>query len=373
MSSHESLPTTQTALKVTRSEHLEVSKDVALPSLGRSEMLVRVACVSINQVDTKSADLSPMLGATGGTDFSGVLVALGSDVDGDQWHIGDRVMGGIFGNNPLRPDNGAFAEYVVIPTRLAWHIPPNMDFATAASLPAAIATVGLSLFQYMQIPMPKATGPLQLERGKGSSPTYILVYGGGTATGAMALQVLKLLGFTPIATCSATSEARSIELGAVATFDYHSSECGAEILNYTAGTLGLALDCISNSESMAICYKAFGPAGGQYVALDPFPLRGHTRRSIKPDWVCCYTQFGHDIAWAPPFDLEARFDDRVCAEAWYMLAQRLLDGGLIVPQPLEVRRGGLAAVSEGMYQVRRGLIKGKKLVYPIAELATKAS
>ncbi|KAK1711326.1 chaperonin 10-like protein [Colletotrichum lupini] len=348
MTAPESLPTTHKALKVSGPGHVYVSEDASVPSPGRSELLVRVACVSINQVDCKSADLSPTPGATSGTDFSGVVIALGSDVDAEAWHVGDRIMAGIFGNNPLRRDNGAFAEYAVVPARLAWRIPASMDLATAASLPAALATVGLSLFH---------------------SASYVLVYGGGTATGAMAIQVLKLMGLTPITTCSASSAARSMELGAAATFDYRSPSCGADVLNYTQGALTLALDCISDSNSMSTCYKALGPAGGRYVALDPFPLRGHTRRSVEPDWVCCYTQFGHDVAWAPPFDLDARVDDRVCAEAWYVLAQRLLDEGLVVPQPLEVRRGGLAGVGEGMQEVRRGLIKGKKLVYSVAEIA----
>ena len=371
MKSLEPLPTTQAALKVAGPEQLVLTKDAAVPSLEPSELLIQVAAVSLNQVDSKSADMSPTPGATSGTDFSGAVVALGSDVDTEQWHVGDRVMGGIFGNNPLRKDNGAFAEYLTIPARLAWHIPASMDYTTASSLPAALATVGLSLFRYMGIPMPDAAGPLQLDpakdSGKGTAPTYVLVYGGGTATGAMALQVLKLLGLTPIATCSEASKARCLELGAAATFDYHSPNCGTEMLGYTEGTLGLALDCISDSESMATCYKALGPVGGRYVALDPFPLRGHTRRSVEPDWVCTYTQFGNPIDWAPPFDLDARLDDLACAEAWYVLAQRLLDGGLLVPHPVEVRRGGLAAVGEGMHQVRRGQIKGKKLVYPIAD------
>ncbi|WYZ36437.1 hypothetical protein EsH8_XIV_000037 [Colletotrichum jinshuiense] len=295
MASYESLPTIQTALKVVGSEHLVASKDATVPSLDRSELLVRVECASINQVDS-------------------------NDVDADQWNIGDRVMGGIFGKNPLRKDNGAFAEYAAIPARLAWKIPAGMEFTTVASLPAALATVGLSLFQYMHIAMPDAAGPLQLDLGNGENPTYVLVYGGGTATGAMALHVLKLLGYTPITTCSAASVARSLELGAAATFDYRSPNCGTDILTYTAGALRLTLDCISDSDSLGTCYKALGPAGGRYVALDPFPSRGHTRRSVEPDWVCCYTQFGHDVAWAPPFDLEARIDDRICAEAWYVLA-----------------------------------------------------
>lgn len=71
--------------------------------------------------------MSPSKGATSGIDISGIVAALGPGVETDQYRtmnnikpiqIGDRVFGGVFGNNPLRPDNGAFAEYAAIPARL---------------------------------------------------------------------------------------------------------------------------------------------------------------------------------------------------------------------------------------------------------------
>jgi aspyridone synthetase trans-acting enoyl reductase len=270
-------------------------------------------------------------------------------------------VGGIFGNNPLRRDNGAFAEYVAVPARLVWHVPTGMDLASAATLPTALATVGLSLFQYMKLPMPDSSPD---NRSTGS---WVLVHGGGTSTGCMAIQVLKWAGFRPITTCSENSKERAIRLDAVATFDYRLPNCGPEIREHTGGSLGLALDCITDSASMALCYEALGTEGGRYVALDFFPLRGHTRRSVVPDWVCTYTQFGNPVAWAPPYNFDARPDDLRCAEAWYALSQRLLDEGSIKPHPKEERSGGLAALGEAMKEVRKGQVKGRKLVYPIAK------
>jgi aspyridone synthetase trans-acting enoyl reductase len=369
------LPATHMALKITGSSTFALSTVAPLPVLEPSDILVRVAYVSINHVDGKSAKLSPSPGATSGTDFAGVVVSLGAAVQTDSFRtdnnlkpvrIGDHVMGGVFGNNPLRHNNGAFAEYVAVPARLVWHVPAGMDLATAATLPAAIATVGLSLFQHLQLPMP-ASSSADLGSSPSSNRPYVFVYGGGTATGALAIQILKLAGFTPITTCSPASAARLLELGAEATFDYHSPTCGAEVREYTVDSLALALDCNTDVASMSICYEALASTGGRYVALDYFPLRGHTRRSVVPDWVCTYTQFGHDIAWVPPYNLEARPDDRNCAEAWYVLAQRLLDEGRIEAHPKEERSGGLAAVADGMEEVRRGEIRGRKLVYGIAK------
>lgn len=242
-----------------------------------------------------------------------------------------------------------------------------MGFATAASLGATLATVGLSLFRYLQLPLPSSSSSDRLSRpAVESKPRSIWVYGRGTATGAMAIQVLRLASFATLTTCSPSSATRAKQLGAVATFDYRSPTCGTDIREHSADSLALALDCITDTTSMNIYYQALGSAGGRYVALDAFPLRGHTRRSVKPDWVCTPTQFGKAIAWAPPYNLEPRPLDHECAKAWYVIAQRLLDEGCIEAHPMEEREGGLPAVPAGMEAVRREEIKGKKLVYPIA-------
>lgn len=370
------LPTTQVAVKVTGPSTVDLSNDTPLPVLDTFDVLVCVACVSINHVDGKSADMSPSPGATSGVDFAGVIVALGSGVNSDQFRaennmkplvIGDRVFGGVFGNNPLRHDNGAFAEYVAVPARLIWHMPAAMDFATASTIGATLATVGLALFQYLQVPMPsaKTIAESQAAASPERKARMALVYGGGTATGAMAIQVLKLAGFTPITTCSPGSAARAMHLGAAATFDYRSPTCGADLREHTANGLELALDCITDTTSMGICYEALGSAGGRYVALDAFPLRGHTRRSVAAEWVCTYTQFGHAVAWVPPYNLDARPRDREVAEAWYVIAQQLIDENRIESYPKEDRTGGLAAVGEGMRAVWKGEISGRKLAYPL--------
>ena len=179
-------PAVHTSLKITGSNTFTLASDEPLPKLEEADVLVRVAAVSVNHVDGKSADMSPSPGATSGTDFAGVIVALGSELKKSDWkttenmeplQIGDRVMGGIFGNNPLRLDNGAFAEYVAVPARLVWHIPADMDFATASTLPAAIATVGLSLFQYLQLPLPPVSA--SASSSEADEKPFVLVHGGG--------------------------------------------------------------------------------------------------------------------------------------------------------------------------------------------------
>jgi aspyridone synthetase trans-acting enoyl reductase len=176
------IPDTQKALKIKGQGTVHLVERTALPYLKPDEILVRVVCVAINPVDGKAADLSPTIGATSGCDFSGEVVARGNT---ETMKIGDRVCGCVFGNNPDRLDNGAFADYVAVPVNLVFKIPPQLSYQAAATLGVGLSTVGMALYHALKLPVP----PCSVQE---LSPRYALVYGGGTATGALAIQMLRL-------------------------------------------------------------------------------------------------------------------------------------------------------------------------------------
>lgn len=72
----------------------------------------------------------------------------------------------------------------------------------------------------------------------------------------------------PVVACSPCHFARMKSLGAVACFDYHTTTVADDIREFTKGGLAEALDCITDSASMGICYNALGDQGGRYVGLD---------------------------------------------------------------------------------------------------------
>lgn len=172
----------QRALKVRGPGKVELANSSAIPQPRNDEVLVRVICVAVNPVDGKSADLSPNPGATVGCDFSGQLVTIGSSVK-QTLSNGDPVCGCVFGNNPDELDNGAFAEYVAVPGDLVFRIPAGMSYHTAATLGVGMVTVGMALYRSLKLPLP----------GSRSEKTdFALVYGGGTATGTLAIQMLRM-------------------------------------------------------------------------------------------------------------------------------------------------------------------------------------
>ncbi|KAF2686193.1 putative alcohol dehydrogenase [Lentithecium fluviatile CBS 122367] len=354
-----SRPAIHTAIKVAGTGKVEIVQTCPVPHTGDEDVLVRVVCVALNPVDWKSVDLSPTPGATWGCDFSGVAVTIGSAVKASL-NVGDRVCGGTFGNNPDNPNNGAFAEYVTVPGDLVFKIPSAMSFEKAATLGIGLSTIGLSLYHVFKLPLP--TAPV-------TEPRSVLVYGAGTATGTLAIQFLKMSGLHPIATCSPRSFERVKALGATKCFDYHSPACGTDIKAYTDNKLEYALDCITDTGSMKICYTSIGSSGGRYVALDPFPIRGHTRRSVKPSWIIAFTIQGRPINWQRPFKRDARPRDREFAEMWYKLCQGLMEKNAFETHPIEVKPGGLEGVIKGADLGRKGLLSGAKLVYRLPEQA----
>jgi aspyridone synthetase trans-acting enoyl reductase len=115
---------------------------------------------------------------------------------------------------------------------------------------------------------------------------------------------------------------------------------------------------------MKTCYQAIGASGGKYVSLDPFPIRGHTRRNVKPQSIVAFTMYGK--AMTKPFRRDARPQDRSFAEMWYVHVQSLLNSDEVRTHPLLEEEGGLKGVATGADKGRKGMVKGVKLVYAVA-------
>lgn len=330
-------------------------KATPVPPIASDEVLVRVGAVALNPSDHKLLDQSTTVGAVSGADLAGTVVRLGERVT--KLKIGDRVIGFTFGANPDNPGNGAFSQYVASPAGLCVPIPDDMDFATAAALPMGIFTVGFA-FRSLGLEF-----NLSSPQGRGQ---YILVHGGATATGTVAIQMLKMAGYAPIATCSSASFDLARSRGATAVFDYNSSTVRDDIRDFTRGTLALALDCTSTPATMALCYGAIGDAGGRYAALEQYPRRlTIRRRDVAHDWILGWTILGKEVKLAGAYHRDATPADRVYGEAWADKMEELLATGKLMTHPLQVSKGGLAGVSEGLESMRKGMVKGKKLVYRI--------
>jgi NADPH:quinone reductase-like Zn-dependent oxidoreductase len=89
--------------------------------------------------------------------------------------------------NDLEPEDGTFAEYIVVKGDVAMHIPDNVSFEEAATLGCGIFTTALGLYRYLELPL--LTFPLEDKRSDGPP---LLIYGGSSASGTLAIQFAKL-------------------------------------------------------------------------------------------------------------------------------------------------------------------------------------
>ena len=201
---HPAVPIKQKAIVGKAPGQLVIKEDVLVPTNLEDMLLVKTVAVAINPSDAKMVDYSCTVGATSGYDFSGTVVLVGSSPSlQSHFQVGDRVCGGVHGMNALEPENGAFAQYVRANPNLTLKIPDSMSFEDAATLGTGLSTTGLTLFKSLGIP-DTPDKPAQ-------KPYFVLVYGGSSATGTMALQLLKLYVLTPQANTLQSTPQRHLE------------------------------------------------------------------------------------------------------------------------------------------------------------------
>jgi NADPH:quinone reductase-like Zn-dependent oxidoreductase len=343
----------QKAIIITVPKQEGLVTDRALPALRDDYILVKTEAVALNPTDWKHvAFLSPP-GVLVGCDYAGVVEAVGGSVK-KSFKKGDRVCGFIHGANTVQPEDGAFAEYIVAKGDIQMRIPDNLSFQEAATLGVGITTVGQALYQSLKLALP--TEPL-------TTPEPILIYGGSTATGALAIQFAQLSGYTVLTTCSPDNFGLVRRLGADKTFDYKDPSSAAAIRACTNNKLKLVLDTISVEASAQYCDAALSSEGGEYSALLAV---GIERDNVNDRWTLAYTAIGEEFIFGNT-PMVAKPEDKDFAAQFCELAEQLLAAGKIKVHTVKVNPDGLKGVLEGLQLLKADKVSGEKLVYNIAE------
>lgn len=178
------LPTVQTAIIADKSGRLVVSQNAKVPQLAPGMLLVKTVAVAINPADVKLTGRMATEGAMAGSDGSGIVVGIGPGVEPDRFRLGDRVCAPHTSMDPLAPQHGAFGEYVTTAADFTLRVPNSMSLESAATLGIGIGTIGHALFHSLNIPG-------HPERPCRTPGNYVLVHGGSTASGTMAIQLIQ--------------------------------------------------------------------------------------------------------------------------------------------------------------------------------------
>jgi NADPH2:quinone reductase len=198
---------------------------VPVPQPGAGEVLVRVAYAGVNRPDVaqRQGSYPPPPGASPvpGLEISGQVVAMGEGVLTP--FVGQQVCALVSG--------GGYAEYCLARADHCLPVPEALSMAEAAALPETLFTVWHNVF----------------ERGWARDGETILVHGGTSGIGTMAIALGRLFDLTVIVTCGGSEKcARALELGAAHAIDYKATDFVEEVKRITQGRgVNLVLDMVS--------------------------------------------------------------------------------------------------------------------------------
>ncbi|EME42459.1 hypothetical protein DOTSEDRAFT_134111 [Dothistroma septosporum NZE10] len=341
------------AIKIVDGHKAEL-QEVPVPALRDDYILCKVHCVALNPTDWKHIDKVGKPGSTVGVDMSGMVLEIGDKVT-KEWQVGDRIATFVHGGNESQKEDGAFGEFCVVKGDLGLKIPDTMSDSDAATLGTGVITCGQGLYQSLGLPLP-GDG---MEKYGG----FLLVYGGSTATGTLAIQYGVLSGCRVITTASEQNHPLLKALGAEECFDYKDPACAKKIRDYTNDDLRKVFDCISEGSSPKICEESISSQGGTISYL----LKAkHTREDVENKRTLGYTIIGEAFVKGGN-KMEAKPEDFEHAKKFSELTQKLVNAGQLAVHPAEVGQDGLKGVFEGLERLRKGEVSGKKLVYRVAQ------
>lgn len=198
-----------------------------VPAPGDAEVLIRVFAAGVNRPDVvqRLGAYPPPKGAPSipGLEVSGTVVAIGKGVDACL--KGQPVCALVPG--------GGYAEYVVAPAGQCLPVPPALSMVEAAALPETLFTVWTNLF----------------ERAYAVEGETVLVHGGTSGIGTMAIALGKLFGLTMIVTCGSDEKCDAARaLGADHAINYRTADFVEEVSKITGGKgVQVVLDMVAGA------------------------------------------------------------------------------------------------------------------------------
>jgi putative PIG3 family NAD(P)H quinone oxidoreductase len=211
-----SIPATMTAIGITSPGGPEtlVPQERPVPQPGAGEILVKVIAAGVNRPDVaqRMGVYPPPPGVTDilGLEVAGIVVACGPG--GARWKEGDEVTALVSG--------GGYAQYCVAHETHALPVPGGLTAAEAAAIPETFFTVWHNVF----------------ERGGLKSGETLLVHGGSSGIGTVAIQLAKAFGARVIATAGSAAKCDACRgLGADLAINYKTEDFVALTKSATGG------------------------------------------------------------------------------------------------------------------------------------------
>lgn len=183
-------------------------REVPDPLPERGEIIIDVVASAVNRADVLQRqglyDPPPGTSPYPGLECAGVVAEVGRDVEG--LAPGDRVCALLSG--------GGYATKVAVPWQQVMRVPEGVDLVEAAGLPEVACTVWSNVFM-----------TARLRKGE-----TLLVHGGASGIGTMAIQLAKAFGSRVVVTAGSPEKiARCLELGADEGVDYRREDFSEKV------------------------------------------------------------------------------------------------------------------------------------------------
>jgi putative PIG3 family NAD(P)H quinone oxidoreductase len=212
----EQLPAQMTVIGISKPGGPEVllPETRAVPTPGAGEILIKVMAAGVNRPDVaqRSGSYPPPPGASDlpGLEIAGEVVAVGPGVT--RHKPGDKVMSLVAG--------GGYAQYCIAQDAQAMTVPPSLSMIEAAAIPETLMTVWHNVF----------------ERGALKAGETLLIHGGSSGIGTMAIQLAKAFGAKVIVTVGSKDKSDAcLKLGADRAVNYKTGDFVTETKNATDG------------------------------------------------------------------------------------------------------------------------------------------
>jgi putative PIG3 family NAD(P)H quinone oxidoreductase len=212
----EKLPVQMTVVAISKPGGPEVllPETRSVPVPGPGEILVKVAAAGVNRPDVaqRSGAYPPPPGASDlpGLEIAGEVVALGAGAT--KHKLGDRVMSLVAG--------GGYAQYCIAQDAQAMTVPPALSMQEAGAIPETLMTVWHNVF----------------ERGALKPGETLLIHGGSSGIGTMAIQLAKAFGSKVMVTVGGQDKVDAcLKLGADRAINYKTEDFVAEVKTATGG------------------------------------------------------------------------------------------------------------------------------------------
>ena len=199
------LPAQMTAIAISKPGGPEVlvPEQRPVPKPGPNEILIKVAAAGVNRPDVLQRlglyPVPPGASDLPGLEISGEVVALGEGVT--KRKIGDKVMSLVAG--------GGYAEYCITHETHAMSVPSGFSMTEAGAVAETLMTVWHNVF----------------ERGALKPNETLLIHGGSSGIGTMAIQMAKAHGARVFVTVGGqTNEDACLKLGADAAINYKTED-----------------------------------------------------------------------------------------------------------------------------------------------------